>query len=185
MLETITPEAIARAQTGDPAVIGDIYDHYRLGVYRYLYYRVGDPHTAEDLTSEVFLRMIRSLNGYHPQNVAFDAWLFQIARNLSIDHYRKSGSREHLSLEEDMIADHTDDPDRNLENNLTSDVLLKALAKLSETQRDVIVLRFVNGLPIAQVAQALHKSENAVKAMQRRSLAKLRTTLIEWEVTYA
>jgi RNA polymerase sigma-70 factor (ECF subfamily) len=185
MLETITPETIARAQGGDPTVIGDLYEHYRLGVYRYLYYRVGDSQVAEDLTSEVFLRMMRSIPGYRIQTVAFDAWLFQIARNLAIDHHRKSSRRVHLSLEEDMFADRKDEPDRDLDHSLTSELLLKALEKLSEVQRDVIVLRFVSGLPVTQVAQALHKSENAVKALQHRALVALRETLIEWEVSYA
>ena len=184
MLETLNPELIACAQSGDPAVIGDLYDRYRLSVFRYMYYKVGDLHAAEDLTSDVFLRMIRALNGYQPQNVSFDAWLFQIARNLAIDHYRKVGGKTPLSLEEHMITD-KDDPDRNLERSLTSDLLLQALAKLSDLQRDVIVLRFVNGLPIAQVAQALHKSEDAIKALQRRALGTLREILTDWEVTYA
>ena len=83
-----------------------------------------------------------------------------------------------------MIAD-KDDPDRTLERSLTSDLLLQALSKLSDLQRDVIVLRFVNGLPIAQVAQALHKSEDAIKALQRRGLGTLREILTDWEVTYA
>jgi RNA polymerase sigma-70 factor (ECF subfamily) len=82
-----------------------------------------------------------------------------------------------------MIND-KDDPDRNLDRNLTSDLLLQALAKLSDLQRDVIVLRFVNGLPIAKVAQALHKSEDAIKALQRRALGTLREILTDWEVTY-
>jgi RNA polymerase sigma-70 factor (ECF subfamily) len=83
-----------------------------------------------------------------------------------------------------MIAEQHD-PDRDLDRSLTSDLLLQALAKLSELQRDVIVLRFVNGLPVTQVAQALHKSEDAVKALQRRALSALRKTLTDWEVTYA
>lgn len=184
MLETLNPELIARAQSGDPAVIGDLFDRYRLSVFRYMYYKVGDLHVAEDLTSDVFLRMIRALNGYQSQNVSFDAWLFQIARNLAIDYYRKVGNRTPLSLEEHMIID-KDDPDRSLDRNLTSDLLLQALAKLSDLQRDVIVLRFVNGLPIAKVAQALHKSEDAIKALQRRALGTLREILTDWEITYA
>ncbi|HEY5668871.1 MAG TPA: sigma-70 family RNA polymerase sigma factor [Anaerolineales bacterium] len=184
MLEALNPEQIARAQQGDSATISDLYDRYRLSVYRYLYYKVGDLHAAEDLTSEVFLRMIRSLNSYRPQNSSFEAWLFQIARNLAIDHYRQKNTRGHLSLEEHMIHD-TDDPDQKYDRSLTSDLLLKALSRLSEVQRDVIVLRFVNGLPITQVAQTLHKSEDAVKGLQRRALGSLREILTEWEVTYA
>jgi len=185
MLETLTPELLTRAQNGDHAVVGDLYGRYHVNIFRYLYYRLGDVHAAEDLTSEVFVRMMRSLPGYQIKNVPFEAWLFQIARNLAIDHYRKYNQREQLSLEDDMLADRIDEPDRSLERNLTSDLLLKALAKLGDVQRDVIVLRFVNGLPIAQVAQTLHRSENAIKAMQRRALAALRETLVEWEINYA
>jgi len=183
MLEAVHPDLVTRAQTGDPTATGELYDHFHLSVFRYLYYRVGDPHSAEDLTSEVFLRVIRSINSYHVQNVAFEAWLFQIARNLAIDHYRKSNGKIHLSLEEDMIAE-KDDPARNLDHKLNSDMLVQALAKLTDIQRDVIVMRFINGLPIAQVAQALHRSENAIKALQRRALGALRVILTEWEVTY-
>jgi len=183
MIEALHPEMLTRAQEGDPVVISELYDRYRTGVFRYLYYRVGDLHVAEDLTSETFMRMLRSLNGYRLQNVAFEAWLYQIARNLAIDHYRSSNGRGHLSLEEDMIAD-KDDPVHTVERSLTSDLLLDALGKLSEIQRDVIVLRFVNGLPVAQVAQALHKSEDAIKALQRRALSILREILTDWEVTY-
>ena len=82
-----------------------------------------------------------------------------------------------------MIAD-KDDPVHTVEHSLTSDLLLQALGKLSDVQRDVIVLRFVNGLPVAQVAQALHKSEDAIKGLQRRALSILREILTDWEVTY-
>ncbi len=168
MLEALQPDLVRRAQAGDPAATGDLYDHFHLSVFRYLYYRVGDPHSAEDLTSEVFLRMIRSIHNYQVQDAAFEAWLFQIARNLAIDHYRKSNGKVHLSLEEDMIAE-KDDPARSLDHNLTSDMLVQALAKLTDVQRDVIVMRFINGLPIAQVAQALHKLEAKAEAGRSRT----------------
>ena len=185
MLETLTQDLLTRAQNGDPTIIGDLYDRYRLNVFRYLFYRLGDIHAAEDLTSEVFLRMMRSLPNYKITGVPFEAWLFQIARNLAIDHYRKVNRGEQISLEDEMQADRIDEPDHNLERNITSDLLVRALAKLDDVQRDVIVLRFVNGLPIAQVALTIHRSENAIKALQHRALASLRETLIEWEITYA
>jgi RNA polymerase sigma-70 factor, ECF subfamily len=78
----------------------------------------------------------------------------------------------------------TQDVDRTVERNLTHELLRRALAKLNEVQRDVVVLRFVNGLPISVVAQTLHKSEDSIKSLQRRALSELREILNEWEVHY-
>ncbi|HSF81325.1 MAG TPA: sigma-70 family RNA polymerase sigma factor [Anaerolineales bacterium] len=182
-IEAISPEVIARAQSGDSEVIGELYERYNLGLFRYLYYRLGDKHTAEDLTSEVFVRMIRALRGYRSQNVSFDAWLFQIARNLAVDHLRKMNVRNHVTLEEEMIAE-TDDVDGTVERKLTSDKLVSALNRLSDEQRDVLILRFVNGMRIEQVAQTLHKSVDSIKGLQRRGLLALREILTDWEVNY-
>ncbi len=180
----IQTDLILRARDGDPAVIGAIYERFRLSVFRYLYYRIGDRQAAEDLTSDVFLRMIRSIPAYRPRNVTFQAWLFQIARNIAIDHYRKMKFRNHAELEEDMAA-REDDLDTSIDRSLTHKHLKNALAQLTEDQRDVIVLRFVASMPIAQVAQTLHKSEDAIKGLQRRGLMALREILVDWEVSCA
>ncbi|MCI0519055.1 MAG: sigma-70 family RNA polymerase sigma factor [Chloroflexi bacterium] len=181
MLQALSPESIARAQRGDSAVIGEMYDRYRLGIFRYLYYRTGDLHAAEDLTSEVFLRMLRALEGYRPQSTPFEAWLYQIARNLAIDHYRRTAASPAAPLHEELPAEQ-ETPDGRMERRLTSQLLAQALQGLNETQRDVILLRFVNGLSIAQAARTLHKSEDSVKALQRRGLAALREALAAMEV---
>ena len=183
MIEAISPELIARAQNGDAEVIGELYENYHLDIFRYLFYRVGDRETAEDLTSEVFIRMIRALRGYRQQQVPFDAWLFQIARNLAVDHLRRLNVRKHFSLEEEMVIE-TEDVDGTVERRLTSDRLVKALERLNEDQRDVIVMRFVNGMRIEQVAQALNKSADSIKGLQRRGLLTLREILTDWEVNY-
>jgi len=163
--------------------VGTIYEKTRLDIFRYLYYRVGDKQVAEDLTSEVFIRMIRSIQDYRTKNASIEAWLYQIARNLAIDHHRKMRVRNHVPLEENLMDDNGS-VDETIEKNLTSDTLVKALALLNDDQREVIVLRFVNSLPIAQVAQLMHKSEDAIKGLQRRGLTALREILTEWEVHY-
>jgi len=178
MLDDINPELISRAKNGDAVVIGALYERFRLSIFRYLYYRLGDQQMAEDLTSEVFLRMIRSLPGLNPKSVSFQAWLFQIARNLAIDHYRKMSVRDHVQLDENAIS-RDEDIDTSLEKSLTSERLRWALSRLNPDQRDVIVLRFVAGMPITQVAQTLHKSEDSVKGLQRRGLSTLRQILTE------
>lgn len=182
-IEVVSPEVIARAQNGDSEVIGELYERYNLDVFRYLFYRLGDRHAAEDLTSEVFLRMIRALRGYRSQNASFDAWLFQIARNLAVDHLRKMNVRNHVSLEEFMVAE-KEEVDGTVERKLTSDKLVKALNRLNADQRDVLVLRFVNGMRLEQVAQTLNKSVDSIKGLQRRGLIALREILTDWEVNY-
>ena len=189
MIETstsqCTPQLIVRAQQGDSQAIGEIFECYRVSIFRYLYYRTGDGHTADDLTSEVFLRMIRSLGSYRRQEVAFLAWLFQIAHNLLTDHYRKMSYRNHLQLEDQQIVMQDSSSQPSSDAGLNSLALRQALERLNEEQRDVIIMRFVTGMPIAEVAQALNKSEDAVKGLQRRGLAALRDVLSDWEVQYA
>jgi RNA polymerase sigma-70 factor (ECF subfamily) len=184
MLSATSIELINRAKNGERASIGQLYEEYHLHVYRYLYYLVGDVHNAEDLASEVFVRMIRSLPNYHYQGISFQAWLFQIAHNLAVDHFRKDGKRIQVELEDNMHANGPD-LDSTVEHNLNSTLLRQALEKLNTAQREVIVLRFVAGMPISQVAQTLRKSEDTVKGLQRRGLATLRKILDDGEMSYA
>jgi RNA polymerase sigma-70 factor (ECF subfamily) len=183
LLMDVNTEMIRRAQAGDEEVIAVLYDRYHRGIYRYLYYRVGDRHAAEDLTSEVFLRMLRFISGFHPPATLFQAWLFQIARNLAIDYHRKMGVRDHLPLNDSLAAGNPSLVG-SIDHNLTNDTLRQALERLPSEQRDVILMRFIAGMPVAQVAKALHKSDDAIKGLQRRGLITLRAVLTEWEVNY-
>jgi RNA polymerase sigma-70 factor, ECF subfamily len=176
---------IVRAKEGDSDAIGELYENFRLGIYRYLYYRTGETQSADDLTSEVFLRMIRSLSGYRLEQGSFQGWLYQIAHNLLSDHYRKTNGRNQVQLEEKVTEDPLNPPTRPVERRLNSLLLKQALQALSGEQREVIVLRFIAGMPINQVAQTLNKSEDSVKGLQRRALITLRDVLTEWEVHYA
>ena len=184
MLELFKNDKAANTQNSTSGAISTIYEQSRLDIFRYLYYRVGDKQVAEDLTSEVFIRMIKSIQEYRAKNASIEAWLYQIARNLAIDHHRKMRVRDHVPLE-DHLMDENENVDKTIEHKLTSDTLVKALAQLNDDQREVIVLRFVNSIPIAQVAQMMHKSEDAIKGLQRRGLIALREILSEWEAHYA
>jgi RNA polymerase sigma-70 factor (ECF subfamily) len=183
LLMDVNTELIRRAQAGDEEVIAGLYDRYHRGIYRYLYYRVGDQQAAEDLTSEVFLRMLRFISGFHPPAALFQAWLFQIARNLAIDHHRKMGVRDHLPLDDSLAAGNSSLVG-SIDHSLTSETLRQALERLPDEQRDVILMRFVAGMRVAQVAKALHKSDDAIKGLQRRGLITLRAVLTEWEIYY-
>jgi RNA polymerase sigma-70 factor (ECF subfamily) len=182
MIEAITtPDLIVRAQQGDTVVIAGLYERHRQQVFRFLYYRLGDAEAAEDLTSEVFVRMLRGLNSYRPGNVPFRAWLFQIARNLAIDYYRAQRIRRHDPLDEALPASGPR-VEQAAAQRAAWQHLAAALAQLGDDQRDVILLRFISGLPIAETARALHKSEDAVKGLQRRALDALRQHLADKEV---
>lgn len=179
---SVEDAVINRARQGDVAAVGSLYQAYSGPVYRYLLYRLGSVEIAEDLTAEVFLKMIKALPDYRPQ-APFRAWLFQIARNLAVDQFRKMKVRNHVDLNEELAAS-GESPDVTAERRLTSDRLLEALEDLNPSQRDVVVMRFVADMPIAEVAAAIGKSQSAVKALQFRGLQKLRAVMTEWKVTY-
>jgi RNA polymerase sigma-70 factor (ECF subfamily) len=185
MLTTIDTNTILGAQAGRPDQVTALYEHYHAGIFRYFYYRVGDRQTAEDLTSDVFLRMLRNLGAYRLQGspAPFQAWLFQIAHNLATDHFRRVSSNPQTTLTEDLAAADPA-PEARTERSLSHEQLRRALSRLNEDQRDVVILRFVVGLPITEAARALHKSEDAVKGLQRRGLLALRESLSDLEASY-
>lgn len=178
------PSLMRKAQAGDRTALGELYNQYWPAVFRYLYYRVGNRQAAEDLASEVFTRMLEALPRYKPTAVPFKAWLFQIARNLAVDHFRKGGGRVSVSLDPEMENAMEEDPYSRVERSLTNARLQSALSTLNPDQRDVIILRIIGEMPICEVAQALGKSEDAVKGLQRRGLIALRDTLADWKVGY-
>lgn len=178
---TVSNDVIARAQKGSPTDTGELYTRHYASIFRYLYYRTGDVQTAEDLTAEVFLKMVRALPSYRPGNVPFQAWLYQIARNLAIDHYRRFRNYELVELDENMDSSDPD-MDQMIDYHFTSEDLVEGLKKIEETQRDVILLRFVEGLAISETAVVLHKSIDAIKGLQRRGLQALKILLDHQEV---
>jgi RNA polymerase sigma-70 factor (ECF subfamily) len=176
-------DLVSRAQKGNPEAVGKLYDIYCQVIYRYLYYRTGNPHAAEDLTSEVFLKMVQVLPRLNTSGLFFRGWLFQIAKNLSIDHYRKNHAHPDVQIADD-IETREAPIERVVEDGIEQEQLLIALQSLNEEQRDVIIMRFIDDIPIAEVAQTLHKSEDAVKGLQRRALISLRLVLQQKEVTH-
>ncbi len=164
-------DLISRAQDFDPEAFGEIYERYYTGVYKYIYYRVGEQHLAEDLTMEVFLKIMEAIDGFTFRGVPFSAWLYRIASNLVIDHFRRQSTAP-MSLEERLVAE-SDHPRQQIESEFTHQALRRALAELTEDQQQVIILKFVDGLSNQEVAQVLGKTEGAVKSLQHRALASL------------
>ena len=163
------------ARDGDAEAFGQLYDHYHRSVYRFLYYRTRSTSLAEDLTSETFLRALRNMSGFRWQGKDFGAWLMTIARNLCTDHFKAGRTRLELTTE-DMGAhdDATEEgPEDTVLAGLTNEVLLDGLRRLSDEQRDCLIMRFLQGLSIAETAAVLGRSEGAVKQLQLRGVRNL------------
>jgi RNA polymerase sigma-70 factor, ECF subfamily len=162
------------ARKGDTDAFGLLYDHYNGAVYRFLYYRTRSQTLAEDLTSETFFRALRSMTGFRWQGKDFGAWLMTIARNLATDHFKAGRTRLELTTEDmGLHDDAADGPETEVLAGLTNEILLKAVAQLAPEQRDCVVMRFLQGMSIAETAAVLGRSEGAVKQLQLRGVRNL------------
>lgn len=163
------------ARKGDTDAFGMLYDHYHGAVYRFLFYRTRSVALAEDLTSETFFRALRSMTGFRWQGKDFGAWLMTIARNLATDHFKAGRTRLELTTEDmGLHDDATDDsPEEIVLAGLTNEILLEALGKLPDEQRDCIIMRFLQGLSIAETAGILGRSDGAIKQLQLRGIRNL------------
>ena len=170
---------VDRARTGDQQALADLYDWYMPRVYKYVVARVGNPAEAEDLTEEVFLKMLGAISGFHWREVPFSSWIFRIAHNCIATHYRRSAQRGGATseLSEDMV-DSRPDLALTVEDRITIEEVRRASALLPDAQREVIALRFAVGLSIAETAKALGKREGNVKALQHKAVAKLQKMLV-------
>ena len=177
-------ELVKRAQTtplGIPSgaeAIGELYDRYNEQVFRYVWARVYDRNSAEDLTGEVFTRMVANLPKYRSTKTPFLAWLYRIAHNLVIDHYRKEKNKRELPLDQvDKLVADKDNPAKTTEERLFFEQVKTALMELNPTRQEVIILRFLMELSLQEVAATLGKTVGAVKVAQHRGLKELREVL--------
>ncbi len=168
------------ARGGDAEAFGLLYDHYQVSVYRFVYYRVGSVALAEDLTSETFFRALRSMGSFRWQGKDFGAWLMTIARNLTTDHFKAGRTRLEYATEDMSPHDEsTEGPESSVLASLTNEALLGALKELPHEQRECLIMRFLQGLSIAETAQVLGRSDGAVKQLQLRGVRNLAKLLPE------
>jgi len=164
------------AQRGDRSALSAIYEVYQPRVYRYVAARLASIEDAEDVTTEIFLRVIDKLHTFRWRGIPFGAWLFRIAHNEVVSFIRRQRSRPApLPIGEEIVEsmgepDHTEAVERRFQ---LEEVRLAA-QHLSEAQRQVLALRFGAGLTVAETAQALSKTENTVKVLQHKAVARLR-----------
>lgn len=172
-------QLVRRAQSGDPDAFARLYDGYIDRIYRYVYFRVTHDQTAEDLSAQVFLKAWEKLEGYKPGKAPFLAWLYTIARNTVIDHYRTL--KETVVLEETHIfqVDPSQAISERMDRATEISSLRAALQELTEEQQQVLSLKFIAGLNTAQVAHQMGKRPGAIRALQMRALQTLAKQLEE------
>ena len=167
------PDLVRRAKERDEGAVEQLCLQFHDGIYRYILYKVSQKEDAEDLTSEVFGRMVRSL---HEQRGDFKTWLYRIAANAVVDFYRRRAVERRrmrdLQERQGFGAERM-----NTDNVVAREVLERALARLTADQREVVVLRFFEGFSTEETARVVNKSVNAVKSLQFRALAELRGLL--------
>jgi len=169
-----TRERPARALDRDR--LAAIYDEYHQLIYRYVYRQVGDVETARDLTAEVFHRLLRTAQSGGGPDRHPKAWLYRTAHNIVVDHYRRQQHRCHLPLDDELM-NANDDPVGSAERRLSGAQVRAALQHLTPDQRQVITLKFLEGLSNQEVAVVLDKPVGAVKSLQHRGLAALQRQL--------
>jgi RNA polymerase sigma-70 factor, ECF subfamily len=176
-------QLVESAKAGDTEAFAALYDRYLETVYRYVYYRVGSRQLAEDLTSETFLRALRRIGTFTWQGRDFAAWLVTIARNLVADHFKSSRFRLEISTADIVATDSgsetTEGPEHTVMQAWTNAALLEALKRLNPQQQECLVLRFLQGLSVAETARIMGKNEGAIKTLQYRAVRTLAALLPE------
>jgi RNA polymerase sigma-70 factor, ECF subfamily len=170
------PALIRRAQTGDADAVAELYHRHAPVIFRYLYVRLCERATAEDLTGEVFLKMVEGLPHYSDRGLPFGAWLFRIAHARLVDHYRRNNRRQNTLLSETW-ADEGDGPEALALDRITYRTLLALLRHLTDEQQLVVQLRFIEGHSLEVTASLMQKNVGAVKALQHRALRELERQL--------
>src|SRR6476620_7007009 len=168
----LTREAVARAKAGDPEGLHYLYVRYADDVRRYINGLIRDHHEAEDITQNVFAKLMKAIHKYEERAVPFDAWILRVARNAALDHLRAKRAipTEEVRLTDTGRAETAQDRGR---------ALRQALEDLPEDQREVLVLRHIVGLSPVEIADTLDKSESSVHGLHHRGRRTLRANLTE------
>lgn len=167
---------LARVQAYDQDALALIHDTYYPAIFRYVSFRLGDREAAEDITSDVFIRLLNAIQAGNPPRSNLAGWLYGVAANAVADAHRRAYRAPHVALD-DALESREDSPLEQAEQSLARADLQQALRTLTPEQQHVLALRYGRNMPIQSVAQTLQKSEGAVKQLQARAIAALTRVL--------
>jgi RNA polymerase sigma-70 factor, ECF subfamily len=168
---------VERAVARDQAAFAELYDLYLDRIYRYVYYRTGDRHDAEDLTEQVFLQAWAAIERFRWQGKPFVAWLYTVAHNVVVDWRRRAQTSESLNDPEKPIEVESVGAAQAMTQWIDADLLAKAVKRLTPEQQQVIILKFLDGFDTATIARVMDKREGTIRALQLRALQSLRREL--------
>jgi RNA polymerase sigma-70 factor, ECF subfamily len=170
-------ELVERGQQGDQDALEELYLIHFDRIYSYLHVSVGNRHDAEDLTTQTFLKMLEKIGSFKWGSAPFSAWLFRIAHNLAMDHFRANRRWQPQEDVPEPVGE--EEPSAELEamQTIGRESMLKLIERLSPEQQQVLTLKFVFNLPNAEVAAILDKTEGAIKSLQHRALVSLQKQL--------
>ena len=165
---------VEKAAGGDVEAYGELYSIYLARIYRYVFHQVRDKMIAEDVTEEVFVKAWKAIDTCRGREKTFLPWLYRIAQNHVIDNLRKR--KKQPSIEMEAVGE-VGSPQPEVGEDLERQELLKVIAHLPQNQRQVIILKFIEGLDNPEIASIMGKSQGAVRVLQMRALARLRKYL--------
>lgn len=168
---------IRNAIKGKPLAFGMLYDHYQPKIYRFVYIKVSNREDAEDITHQAFLNAWQNIKSYKHMGFPFSSWLYSIARNLVIDHYRTKKSVVDIEEINPEFAIAPASIELSIDKGLTMDAILIAIRSLKQEYQDVLIMRFINELSLKEVAAAIGKTEGAVKLLEHRGLATIKRNI--------
>jgi len=169
-------EVLEYAAMGDNEAFGELYDRYVDRIYNYIFYRTGNRHDAEDLTARVFYRAMNHIGNYQDRGLPISAWLYRIAHNLVANWHRDNSRRKEIPLDDgyNVLKQIGPHPETALEKNEEQDELLNLLRQLPAERQQLIVLKFVEHLPNAEIGKIMGRTEGAIKSLYHRTLIFLR-----------
>jgi len=169
-------KVVQLAASGDAEAFGALYDRYVGRIYNYIYYRTGNQHDAEDLTARVFYRALRRIGSYQDRGLPISAWLYRIAHNLVANWYRDTSRRKEVMLDDgyNVIAQNNPNPENELEITEEHEALVQIIRQLPPERQQLLVLKFVERLPNAEIGRIMGRTEGAIKSLYHRTLGALR-----------
>ena len=177
MLPSREKRLIEAAKRGEEEALTELYQQNVKAIYHYVYARVSDAAAAEDITSDVFVRAIETIAKYEQRSVPFLGWLYRIAHGKVIDHHRRMHHRSgHLNVDDIEIASE-ESPEKTASDRMYQEYVLEHLHQLSDTQQQVLILRFIQGHSVRVTARLMKKSENAIRSLQFRAVQALSQSL--------
>lgn len=176
--EPESESALIERAKQDPEAFGELYERYVDRIYNYIYYRVGNPHDAEDLTARLFYRVLKALPRYVDRGAPFASWLYRIAHNLVANFHRDRRRRPSLSIDDlPLISNWREAPEQVAEQHDEERTLWQAINALSEDRRELLTMKFGEGLSNAQIGNLMGRTEGAIKSLYHRTLISLREEL--------